>query len=139
MMPYMIVIDTNVLDAALRSPNEASRFILTELLRGNLAAAASTALLLEYEEVIKRPEHLAASTLSAEQVDWILSALASVLTPVYIRFQWRPTLPDPDDGLVLEAAINGMADTIVSFNGKDFKRAAEFGIEVLQPSVLSLK
>ena len=57
--------------------------------------------------------------------------------PVEVRFVWRPQLPDADDEMVLEAAINGQAEAIVTHNRRDFERAAErFGIEVLSPAEL---
>jgi predicted nucleic acid-binding protein len=41
-------------------------------------------------------------------------------------------LPDADDDMVLETAINGRADGIVTFNRRDFEAAEErFGIAVL--------
>jgi predicted nucleic acid-binding protein len=52
---------------------------------------------------------------------------------VETHFSYRPTLQDEGDELVLEAAINGQAD-IVTFNGKDFKPASQFGIRVLTPA-----
>ncbi len=60
--------------------------------------------------------------------------MADRLTPVSIRFQYRPQLPDPNDELVLEAAINGFADTIVTHNTRDFLPGTEkWGIDVLTP------
>ncbi len=129
----MVIVDTNVIDAALRSPTGASHVILTKILKGSIEAASSTTLFLEYEDVLKRPRHRQASGLTLEQLDIILSALAQKLTPVPIRYRWRPVLPDPKDDMVLEAALNGRAETIITFNLKDFKQAGSFGIEILQP------
>jgi predicted nucleic acid-binding protein len=81
-----------------------------------------------------RAEHLAASKLSAGDVSVLLDAVAAVGAPVRLAFLWRPTLRDPDDDMVLEAAVNGQADAIVTFNRRDFRPATEqFGIEVLSP------
>jgi predicted nucleic acid-binding protein len=43
-------------------------------------------------------------------------------------------LPDPGDDLVLETAVNGRADGVVTFNRRDFEpAAARFGLEILAP------
>jgi predicted nucleic acid-binding protein len=46
---------------------------------------------------------------------------------------WRPLLPDPDDHMVLELAIESRSDFIVTFNRKDFGAAEQFGIRVVTP------
>lgn len=94
----------------------------------------STPLLIEYEAVMTRVEHLKASGLSAGEVSQLLDALAAVATPVRLAFKWRPTLRDSDDDMVLETAVNGRADAIVTFNRRDFMPQAEqFGTAVLTP------
>lgn len=129
----MIIVDTNVWDAALRSPSGASHFILRNVLTGSIEAGASTTLFLEYEDVLKRPDHLRVSKLNEEQVDIVLSALAQKLEPIHIHYKWRPMLKDPKDEMVLEAAVNGSANTIITFNLRDFRGAENFGVEVIQP------
>jgi predicted nucleic acid-binding protein len=70
-------------------------------------------------------------------VDGFLSELALCILPVEVRFVWRPQLTDADDEMVLEAAINGQVEAIVTHNRRDFERAAErFGIDVLSPAEL---
>ena len=47
---------------------------------------------------------------------------------------WRPMLRDVDDDMVLEAAVNGKADAIVTFNRRDFEpTSGRFGIRILSP------
>ena len=53
---------------------------------------------------------------------------------VQIHFAWRPQLHDAADEMVLEAAVNGQADALVTFNLKDFLPAVQsFGVEVIAP------
>ena len=120
--------------AAIRSDQGASRGLLVAGLNRRVALLASTSLLLEYEAVMTWAEHLQASGLSVSEVSALLDAVAAVAVPVKLAFLWRPTLPDPDDDMVLETAVNGGADAIVTFNLRDFASVRErFGIELLRP------
>jgi predicted nucleic acid-binding protein len=92
------------------------------------------ALFLQYEDVLKRPEQLLASRLTLTQVDEILAALASAAEPVTIHYSWKPQLPDPTGELVLEAAVNGRADALVTYNVRHFvQAAARFGLRLARP------
>jgi putative PIN family toxin of toxin-antitoxin system len=128
------VFDTDVLVAALRSATGASREILNMVGRGELIVLASVPLMIEYEAVLKRPEHLQAANLTAQQVDMLLDVLVGLFVPVTPYFLWRPQMKDPNDEMVLEAAVNGQASAIVTFNTRHFSVAASrFGIETLKP------
>ena len=66
-----------------------------------------------------------------------IAALASAIEPVEVRFAWRPRLSDPDDEMVLDAAVNGRADAIITHHLADFRLAApRFGLIVLPPGEL---
>ena len=98
---------------------------------------ATVPLLLEYEDVLKRPEQRATSGFSLADVDGYLAELTALLEPVSVHLLWRPQLRDPGDELVLEAAINGRADVLVTHNVRDFTDAApRFGVRVLRPADL---
>jgi predicted nucleic acid-binding protein len=90
--------------------------------------------MLEYEAVLTRPEHLAACGLTAGEVGRVLDDLASVARQVRLAFRWRPKLSDANDDMVLETAVNGNADAIVTFNRRDFEEArSEFDCAVFLP------
>ncbi len=117
-------LDTDVLVAALRSSRGASRQLLLGALDHRFELLLSVPLVLEYEAVLTRPEHLAACGLRGEEVERVLDDLASVAKPVRLAFRWRPRLSDPNDDMVLETAVNGNADAIVTFNQRDFKETS---------------
>ena len=117
------VLDTDVLVAAMRSGRGASRQLLLGALDRRFELLLSVPLMLEYEAVLTRPEHLAACGLSAGEVERVLDDLASVARPVKLAFRWRPRLSDANDEMVLETAVNGNADAIVTFNQRDFEKA----------------
>jgi putative PIN family toxin of toxin-antitoxin system len=130
----VIVLDTNVLVAATLSPFGASFQILTLVPQRRFELLLSVPLMLEYEEVLKREEMRAKSQLTLAEIDALLDLLAAVGTPCTPFFQWRPQLPDPDDEMLLELAVNGHADVIVTVNVRHFVPAAwTFGLEVLRP------
>ena len=114
------MLDTDVVVAAFRSDKGASRQILLAALDRRFELLLSVPLILEYEAVLTRPEHLAACGLTSAEIGKVLDDLAAVARPVKLAFRWRPQLPDPDDDMVLETAVNGNADAIVTFNQNDF-------------------
>jgi predicted nucleic acid-binding protein len=67
-------------------------------------------------------------------VHQLLSAVAAVLVPVRLAYLWRPVLKDPSDEMVLDTAVNGMADYLCTLNARDFEPASRFGIIVLSPA-----
>ena len=128
------VLDTNVVVAALRSPSGASAELLRTALRRELRLVLSVAMALEYEAVCRDPRQRIESGLQEEQVRKVIDTLCDICECVQPRYQWRPQLRDPNDEMVLEAAINGKADALVTFNQKDFGAIPErFGILTLSP------
>jgi putative PIN family toxin of toxin-antitoxin system len=135
-----VVLDTSVVVAGLRTRSGAGNAVLRLVAHGRLTALATSTLFLEYEDVLKRPEHRLAHGLGLEEVDEFLAELAAVVEPVEVHFLWRPQVRDPNDEMVLEAAINGEADALVTYNVKDFEQAGErFAIPILGPPELLRK
>lgn len=129
-----LVLDTDVVVAALRSPLGASRQLLSAALDRRILVLASVPLFLEYEAVLTRPEQCAETGLSVETTNEILDTLAAAIEPVVFRFLWKPQLQDPADEMVLETAVNGQADRIATFDVRHLRAAAaSFGVLAAQP------
>ena len=132
-----VILDTSVLVAGLRSQLGASHQVLIAVAKGRVQPLVSTAVFLEYEAVLMRPEQRLATGMNEDDVRGFLAALASAAEPVEISFRWRPQLRDPADELILEAAVNGQALAIVTHYVKDFEPATtRFGIRTLTPALL---
>jgi putative PIN family toxin of toxin-antitoxin system len=130
-----IVLDTDVMVAAFRSDQGASRRLLVTALDGGFDLLASVPLMIEYEAVLTRPEHVLAIGLDAGEVNAVLDAVAAIAVPIQLRFLWRPQLKDPADEMVLETAVNGSADWLVTFNTRHLAEGARnFGIRVMRPA-----
>ena len=130
-----LVVDTDVVVAAMRSPSGASAALLGLLLTGRGVWLLSVAMALEYESVCMLADHRLAANASSDEVSNLLDTIFDVIVPVEVHYQWRPQLTDAGDEMVLEAAVNGRADAITSFNHKDYKRApGRFGIGLRTPA-----
>lgn len=130
-----LAVDTDVLVAAVRSRRGASRAWLRAILAREATLLLSVPLALQYEAVLTRPEHLAASGASLDEATALLNALCAVCTPVAISFLWRPMLRDPNDEMVLEVAVNGAADWLLTFNERDFSGAERLGVRIERPGL----
>ena len=128
------VADTDVIVAAMRSPGGASAAILRAARHGRVTLVVSVPVGMEYEAVCSESEHRLAAGLSEREVEIFLDALLAMTEPVKTHFLWRPQLRDPGDEMVLEAAVNGRADALVTFNVRDFGTVpARLGIELIIP------
>ncbi|MGC3986369.1 MAG: putative toxin-antitoxin system toxin component, PIN family [Pseudorhodoferax sp.] len=129
-----VVLDTNVLVAAARSRQGASFAVLQALRARRFLALASVPLMLEYEAVLKRPEHLQSGGRSPAMTDAFLDALCRYMEPVHLHYLWRPQTRDAADEMVLETALNGRAGALVTLNTADFLHPARhFGLLLLTP------
>lgn len=134
-----LVIDTDVVVAAVRSRKGASAALLVHPIDGDAVMLVSVALALEYEATALLPEHVMAGGTTLTIASNLIDTLLGAAEPVEVSYQYRPQLSDPGDEMVLEAAINGRADAIVSFNQSDYRKdgriiAHQFGIAVISPA-----
>lgn len=132
-----VVLDTSVVVASLRTRSGAGNAVLRMVATRKLVPLATAPLFLEYEDVLKRPEQRLVHGLGIDAIDEFLAELAALVEPVELHFQWRPQVHDANDEMVLEAAINGRADALVTYNVSDFALAAErFAIRIVRPPEL---
>jgi putative PIN family toxin of toxin-antitoxin system len=130
----MVVIDTNVLVAGLMSRRGASHLILRGIALDVVDFSISVPLYLEYEDVLKRPGIIRQTGLSAKDIDMLLDLIAEKGHQTPLHFSWKPQLRDAKDEMVLEAATNGGAQAIITFNQRDFLPASSaFDISIISP------
>jgi putative PIN family toxin of toxin-antitoxin system len=129
-----VVLDTAAFISAIRSSTGAAAEIVRLAAVGKLTLLMDYKLVCEYREVVHRPQHIAASGRRSEDAEDLIEMLEAIAAPVMVRIMHRPLYQDGNDDMVLDVAINGQADAVVTNNIKDFRAAAEqFGIQVLTP------
>lgn len=126
-----IVIDTNIIVAALRSKKGFSFKLLSMIDDRRFTVTISVPLILEYEHAIK--ENMSQIDLSTEEVDAVLDYICLIADQRRIFYLWRPYLRDPKDDMVLELAIESNCEFIVTFNKKDFAGIDLFGVKAVTP------
>lgn len=117
-----VVLDTNVLVAALLRGAGPGRTVLRACLRGQYRPVLGPALLAEYEDVLGRPELFAGSVLTAQEREDVFDGLMSCCRWVEVFYAWRPNLPDESDNHLIELAVAARADAIVTRNLRDVAR-----------------
>jgi len=129
-----IILDTNVLHAGLYSSRGASYQILRLIEKGKIKPVLSTALLFEYEDVLKKNKKIL--KIKDSDIEVILDNLCALSNHQKIYFLWRPYLPDPKDDHILELAVASETKTIVTHNIKDFRGINKFGVRAITPRKL---
>lgn len=127
-----VVLDTNVLVAALRSSLGASHALLNLIPSAKFQTAVSVPLYFEYQSVLSRPGILP-DVYGPSDVQAVCRYVAAHSHQQDIFFLWRPFLPDPKDDMVLELAVASQSTFIITHNLGDFRPAPTFGIQALRP------
>ena len=135
-MPPRVVVDTNVFVAAILSPSGENRDVIRACLLGRAKPLMGAALFHEYEDLLGRSELMAKGILSAQERQTLFEAFLSVADWIKVYFLWRPNLLDEGDNHLIELALAGGAETIVTNNLKDFKHSElRFpGLEIQSPT-----
>jgi putative PIN family toxin of toxin-antitoxin system len=130
-----IVLDTACLVTAVRSSAGAAGAVVQMVFREEVVLLMDLKIGLEYRDVALRPEHLMASALSEREVLELIEALEAFAEPVEVISKTRPLSPDPNDDMVLDLAMNGRAEAVVTYNTKHFMAVGEqVGISILTPA-----
>jgi putative PIN family toxin of toxin-antitoxin system len=130
-----VILDTNVLVAALRSDTGASYAIVAQLPSERFQMALTVPLYLQYQDVLTRPEHMTGASIPDDILNF-LRYLCSIAHRQRVFFLWRPWLKDPQDDMVLEAAVASQSRYIITHNLRDFTRSGieeYFGIVPIRP------
>ena len=127
-----VVLDTNILVAGLRSRRGAASRLLALVGSDRFGINLSVPLVLEYEDVLLRPE--LRIPLSPGAIGDVLDYHCSVARHHEIFFLWRPYLKDPGDDMLLELAAKAGCRFIVTYNERDFAGCERFGVEVVTPA-----
>ena len=137
MKSYRIVIDTNVMVAALKSKRGASYKLLSIIDQDKFQISISVPLIIEYEYALKRTN--LNILLTESEIDDILDYICQIADKREIFYLWRPYLKDPKDDMVLELAVESESDYIITYNQKDFQGVSKFGIKTLTPKAFLKK
>ena len=127
----LVLLDTNVLVAGLRSNKGAAFRLLSLAGKRDFEICLSVPVVLEYEEVVL--DQLEELHFTESDIRDLLDYFCSVGKHQEIYFLWRPYLRDTKDDFVLEAAVAGDCDAIITYNRRDFAGAEKFGVQILTP------
>ena len=124
------MLDTNILVSAMLSRRGASFRVIDEIGRGRFEIVVSVPLVVEYEAALleHRPPNV-----SPRDVAVVLDYVCAEAHEQEIYYLWRPLLRDPKDDMVLEVAVAGRCDRIVTYNIGDFGGAQQFGVGIVRP------
>lgn len=119
-MKKTIIVDTSVIISALIGSKGAGREIIRQCLNGHYLPLISNALFSEYEDVTKREKILQLCPLTKQEISELLHSFYSVAQRTPIYFLWRPNIKDEGDNFLIELALAGNANCIITNNIGDF-------------------
>ncbi|HMO05531.1 MAG TPA: putative toxin-antitoxin system toxin component, PIN family [Kiritimatiellia bacterium] len=134
---YRVVIDSNVYIAALRSRRGPSFRLLSLIGRDLFDISLSVPLVLEYEAVARRDRWKGKPAWGG--ISDIIDYMCQVGRRHKIHYLWRPREKDPKDDMVLEVAVAGHCEVIVTYNKRDFREAAKHGLQLMTPKEFLMK
>lgn len=126
-----MVLDTNVLVSGLRSKRGASYQLLTLLGAGRFTTAVSVPLVVEYEKALVDPRTKV--PFSRADIGKFIDYICTISDKRKIYYLWRPHLSDSGDDMILELAVAGRCDFIITYNVRDFSGVGQFGVRILTP------
>ena len=129
-----IIIDTNVIYSALRSKQGASYKLISILPTQKFEVLLSVPLYAEYQEVLMRKDIL--NIYTKQEITGFLRYFCKICVHKDIFYLWRPILKDPKDDMLLELAVAGNGDYIITYNIKDFAALDKFRPKAITPNEL---
>lgn len=126
-----IVIDTSVLVSALIGKEGPGREVLRQCLQGHFKPLISNALFQETEDILRREDILKQCPLHESEIRELINAYYSVCRWLPIYYLWRPNLKDEGDNFLIELAVAGNSNCIVTNNTRDLG-AAELSFKNLK-------
>ncbi|MBF0265805.1 MAG: putative toxin-antitoxin system toxin component, PIN family [Gammaproteobacteria bacterium] len=118
----VITVDTNVILAGLLSQEGASHKILNLVIEEKLHLALTTSVVLEYDDVLKRPGLMVKHQLNTQQIEEILDLLILLAKKEVVYYRLRPNLLDENDNFLIECAFKSNSNYLVTSNVKDFNQ-----------------
>ncbi|PWR00572.1 putative toxin-antitoxin system toxin component, PIN family [Leucothrix pacifica] len=131
-----VIVDTNILVAALLgNESGAARKILELSMSDVISPLVGEALFNEYMDILDREDVMQKCPLNGDERLEFLSAFLSCCQWCKIYFGWRPNLRDEGDNHLIELAIAGGAQYIITSNVRDLKNGelAFDGLSVVTP------
>lgn len=126
-----LVVDTNVLVAALLNPGRTPDRAVAALLARGATVLVDARVEGEYREVLARPKF---RKLDPARTDALLASLLARAERLAAVPAWEGALPDADDRAFVELALAGRADAVVTGNGRHYP--PNLGFAVLSPAGL---
>ncbi len=117
-----LVLDTNIIVGAMLREGGAARAVLRLCLQGEVQPIIGVALFAEIEDVLSRENLFRKSQLTYPERLELFAAFLSVTRWVPIYYTWRPNLRDEADNHVVDLAVAGNAEYIVTQNERDFAK-----------------
>ncbi|MET3106416.1 putative PIN family toxin of toxin-antitoxin system [Oxalobacteraceae bacterium GrIS 2.11] len=115
-----IVVDTNIIVGACLGTGAANA-VLAACLNGKCTPLMGNALFNEIEDVFSRSDLFGKCKLSVQERNELLDIFYSCCDWTHVYYMWRPNLPDEADNHLIELAIAGGADFIVTRNLQHLK------------------
>jgi uncharacterized protein len=129
------VLDTNVLVSAVLSPQDPPARVLKLWRQGRFDVVLSRSILAEYRRALSYPHIRHHYPVSDEDVEGLLEDLEKAGPVIETGGELRAVAADPDDDKVLECAVAGGADYIVSGDAHLLALEEYLGIRILPPAV----
>lgn len=82
--------------------------------------AVSLAVFQEYRDLLSREDVRKQLALGPQDIETLLQFIATVARPTSIRYAWRPNLRDENDNMVMELALAGGSEYLITRNTRDF-------------------